>query len=53
VDEAAVKQVGFTELDRRQPGQQLAEQVSQLGLGQLVTEAEVRAATAEAEVRIG
>jgi hypothetical protein len=53
VDEAAVQQVGLAELDGRQPSQQLAEQVSQLGLGQLVAEAEVRPAAAESEMRIG
>ena len=53
VDEAAVQQVGLTELDGLQPSQQLAEQVSQLGLRQLVTQAEVRPAAAEAEMRVG
>ena len=53
VNEAAVQQVGLAELDGLQPSQQLAEQVSQLGLRQLVAEAEVRAAAAEAEMRVG
>ena len=38
---------------RLQPSQQLAEQVSQLGLGQLVAQAEVRPAAAEAQMRVG
>jgi hypothetical protein len=53
VDEAAVQQVGFAVFDGFQPSQQLAEQVSQLSLGQLVTQAEVRAAATEADVRVG
>jgi hypothetical protein len=44
VDEAAIQQVGFAELDGLQPSQQLSEQVSQLRLGQLVGKTEMRAA---------
>jgi hypothetical protein len=53
MDEVAVKQIGFAELNVVQSSQQLAEEISQLTLGQLVAKAEVRAAAPESEVRVG
>jgi hypothetical protein len=47
VDEAAIEQVGFAELDGLQPSQQLSEQVSQLRLGQLVARTEMRTAVTD------
>ncbi len=52
MDEAAVQQVRFAELDALQSSQQLAEKVTEFCLGKLVAEAEVRASPAEAQMGV-
>src|SRR6202020_921260 len=53
VDEIAGQVYGFARLDVRQLMQELAEDRPQLRPGQVRTQAEVHAAAAEADVRIG
>src|SRR6478609_10146939 len=52
VHEVAQQILGLPELDSSKPSKQLAEQVSQLDLGDLAAKAEMRSAAAETHVRV-